>query len=310
MNAFEVAAIAVIVAATLYAVVRKAPVSLAFALACLAVYAIEEVAVRVAFAGLGLPGFGGFAPPFLGTPELVLLVTPEYVSPPWTWVTFQFLHAGVDHLLFNLMGFVFLAPILEERIGSPRWAILFLAGGAFGAGVFLLVNGMQGALVGASAGLLAVFGAFGRLYPRERVRLFLPLPGVPAVPVITLVIVFLLLEIVLGLDPRRGVAWQAHVGGIVFGFAFAPALLRLPFGRVRGTRAARRLTRLEGLQTLATTPELRAILGEAERADIPEIRDAWVEKFIASARCPRCAGPLRRSLGRITSECGWKGGEG
>jgi len=59
-----------------------------------------------------------------------------------------------------------------------------------------------------------------------------------------------------------------------------------------------------------TAALLGAILGEAERADIPEIRDAWVEKFIASARCPRCAGPLRRSLGRITSECGWKGGEG
>lgn len=303
MEPLSLAAIAVIVVAFVYAFARKALLSLTLAIAAIAVFALDQVSIALRLVA-------PFPERNTVVADLALVYLPGLVSSPWTWITFQFLHAGVGHLLLNLMGFVFLAPILEERIGSPRWAILFLGGGAFGAGVFLLVSGMQGALVGASAGLLAVFGAFGRLYPRERVRLFLPLPGVPAVPVITLVIVFLLLEIVLGLDPTRGVAWQAHVGGIVFGFAFAPALLRLPLGRAPGTRAPRRLARLDGLQALATTPELRGILEEAERADIPEIRDAWVEKFVASARCPRCAGPLRRSLGRITSDCGWKGGEG
>jgi membrane associated rhomboid family serine protease len=305
VNPFEAAAIGVIVVATLYAFVRKAPLSLTYAIAVLSVYAIEEVSLRVLLGELPPLGLLGVFAPYVALPDLVLSIGPAGVSPPWTWITFQFLHASLGHLLLNLMGLVFIAPVLEDRIGSTRWAILFLGGGAFGAGVFLVLMGFQAALVGASAGILALFGAFGRLYPRERVRLFLPLPGIPAVPVIALVIVFLVLELLLGLDPSRGVAWQAHVGGIVFGFAVAPVLLRLPLGRTREVRSGR-LPRIDALRGLATTPDLQSILAEAERADLPEIRMAWVDKFVAAARCPECRGPLRKGLGGLSSECGWK----
>lgn len=306
MNPFEIAAVAIIFGATLYAFLRKAPLSLTYAIAILAVYALEEISLRFPLGATPLAGPLGLFAPFRGLADLVLVVAPGTVSGPWTWITFQFLHAGIEHLLLNLLGFVFIAPILEDRVGSVRWAILFLGGGAFGAIVFMLAKGFDGALVGASAGVLAVFGAFGRLYPRERVRLFIPLPGVPAVSVITLVIAFLVLELVLGLNPSRGVAWQAHVGGIAFGFAVAPALMRLPLGRARATRAVR-LSRIDGLRPLATAPDLVSILAEAERADLPEIREAWIEKFVAAARCPKCGGPLRRGLAGLSSDCGWKG---
>ncbi|HEY7587849.1 MAG TPA: rhomboid family intramembrane serine protease [Thermoplasmata archaeon] len=282
-------AIAAIVAAVVYVFARRALLSLALGVAILTVFALQiftgDLVVR----------------------DLALFYVHGELSAPWTWVTFQFLHGGLSHLLLNLVALLFIAPSLEERIGATRIAVLFFAGGALGALGFLLLNlSLNPVLVGASAGISAIFGAYGRLYPRERMQLFLPIPGFPSIPVIDVVIGFLILETVLSLvsfgPALSNIAWQAHVIAAVFGFAEAPLIMRLP-SRVGRTR---RLAPLEGLRPLATTPELRGILGEAEASDIPELRDAWIEKFVQAARCPQCGGPLRVRFGRMSSGCGWR----
>jgi len=282
----SVVALGIVVLATAYAFVRRALLSLTYAVAILVVYALEVAS-----------GFG-----IVDT--LGLVSAPGQAPAPWSWVTFQFVHASETHVFLNLLGLVFLSPTFEERVGSPRWAILYFAGGAFGAFAFLVVNlGHPIVLVGASAGISAVFGAYGRLYPRDRVTLFLPIPGVPAIPVAQLVVIFLVLELLLGFFGPSGIAWQAHAAGIAFGFAAAPAVMRLP---MPGRRRAAKPTRIDGLRDLATTPELRAILEEAARADLPETRNAWIEKLVASARCPQCGGTLRLRFGRLASPCGWR----
>ena len=292
MEAASFAAIGVIVFATAYAFARRALVSLVYGVAVLAVYALE-----VASAG----GPFVLASPVLG--DLGLRFAPGVWPAPWTWITFEFVHASETHVLLNLLGLILISPGFEERIGGVRWAVLFFAGGAFGAAVFLAAHaGASTVLVGASAGILAAFGAYGRLFPRERVTLFLPIPGVPSLPIAQVVLGYLVLEMALSLFGARGIAWEAHVGGIAFGFAAAPAVMRLP---TPGRRAAR-LHPIEGLRDLATTPELQRILEEAERADLPETRDAWIEKFVAGARCPRCGGPLQRRFGGLRSTCGWR----
>ena len=292
MEAASFAAIGVIVFATAYAFARRALVSLVYGVAVLAVYALE-----VASAG----GPFVLASPVLG--DLGLRFAPGVWPAPWTWITFEFVHASETHVLLNLLGLILISPGFEERIGGVRWAVLFFAGGAFGAAVFLAAHaGASTVLVGASAGILAAFGAYGRLFPRERVTLFLPIPGVPSLPIAQVVLGYLVLEMALSLFGARGIAWEAHVGGIAFGFAAAPAVMRLP---TPGRRAAR-LRPIEGLRDLATTPELQRILEEAERADLPETRDAWIEKFVAGARCPRCGGPLQRRFGGLRSTCGWR----
>src|SRR2546426_1373247 len=102
---------------------------------------------------------------------------------PWTWITFEFVHASETHIFLNLLGLILISPALEERIGSWRWAIVYFVGGAGGALVFLLVDfGGPGLLVGASAGIFAAFGAYGRLYPRGRGVPFPPPPRGPSLP--------------------------------------------------------------------------------------------------------------------------------
>ena len=285
------AAIAVMVGAVVYSYWRRALLTFTITVACGVVFALEVVSNYAVVVDLSLSDFLG------------------QLSPPWTLLTFQFLHASLTHLLFNVLALLLLAPVFEDRIGSLRFGILYFVGGVLGGAAFLLINLSQPILilVGASAGISAVFGAYGRLYPRDRVQLFLPLPGVPALPVIDVVIGFLVLETALiyfgGVFGLQNIAWQAHVVAMIFGFVAAPLVMRIPSTR---QRPLKRMSFMEW-QALAITPELRGILEEAERADIPEIRDAWLEKFVRAMKCPQCGGPVKLRFGRLTSPCGWRG---
>ena len=292
MEPVAIAALAVIVLATAVSYVRRRLLSLTYGAAILAIYALQVVS-----APLGLV----VASPV--TRALGLFVLPGASPTPWSWITFEFVHGSETHVLLNLLGLILISPTFEERIGSLRWAILFFVGGAFGALAFVLVHsGKAFLLVGASAGIFAAFGAYGRLFPRDRVMLFLPLPGMRALPVVQVVVLFLALELILGVLVPGGTAWEGHAAALIFGFAAAPVVMRLPLpGRRRS-----RLRSLARWKDLATTPELRQILAEAERADLAETREAWTEKFVAAARCPRCGGPITLRFGRFASDCGWR----
>ncbi len=289
-------AIAVIVACLVYSYWRKALLTFTITVACCVIFGLEVATNFDIWVDLS---FYANLPILFGLPS---------VSPGWTVITYQFLHASITHLLFNVLAFVLIAPVFEERIGSFRFGVVYFAGGIVGAVGFALLNLSAGfILVGASASISAVFGAYGRLYPRDRVQLFFPIPGLPAIPMIDVVIGFLVLETALsffgGSVPIFGaVAWQAHVISMIFGLAVAPLVMRIPVGRKRAVKTMS----LASWQSLATTPELRSILEEAQRADIPEIRDAWLDKFVKALRCPQCGGPVKRSFGRLTSSCGWK----
>jgi membrane associated rhomboid family serine protease len=285
-------AFAAIAGAVLYAYWRKALLTFTIVFACGVVFALEVVSGYAVWPDLALYHFTFSGSGF---------------SPPWTLVTYQFVHAGLTHLLFNVLALIFIAPVFEDRIGSLRFGVLYFVGGVLGGAGFLILNPSSVILVGASASISAVFGAYGRLYPRDRIQLFLPLPGAPTFRVIDIVIAFLVLETALSLfggvfGPLAGVAWQAHVIGMAFGFAAAPLVMRIPSKRLRPLKKIS----FASWRSLATTPELRGILEEAERADLLEIRDAWLEKFVRAVRCPQCGGPVKRSLGRLTSSCGWK----
>lgn len=295
MNPLTVVALAAILGAFAFSAWRRALLSLTLAILIVIVYLLDYVSWTLRM----FPTVGY---------ELAWQSFPTgafpYVSPPWTVVTTIFVHAGVFHLMFNLLGFLLITPLLEERIGTLRWGLLFFGGAMAGQLVFWLSEfGQAFAVVGASGGLLAVLAAFARLYPREKVALFLPLPGLPAVPVMWVVIGYLLVSLALSAAPNSGIAWQAHLGGIAFGFAAAPLVMRIPAGRSPARLAAVNFVPLE---PLATTRELRQILEELKTADVPEVRAAWLEKFAAKATCPTCGGPLRYRRGRLASTCGWR----
>jgi len=294
VNPLSLLAIAAVIACIALSAVRRILLSLTLSLAVLVVFLLDVIGTTFVPAELGVSF------------ELAWSYFPgAYTSPPWTVVTSIFVHAGLVHLMFNLLGFLLITPVLEERIGTVRWVAVFFLGALVGHLVFWLVRfGQPFVLVGASGGLLAVLGAYARLYPRDRVTLFLPIPGTPAVPIVWIAIGYLLLSFVfLASSSGQGVAHEAHLGGIAFGFAAAPLIMRLPAGRRRPALAAMDLAPLE---PLATSRELREILEELKAADVPEVRSAWLDKFSANALCPRCGGPVRLRGRSLRSSCGWR----
>ena len=299
-------AIAVIAGALLYSYWKKALLPFTLAVACFVIYGLEVASNDAIWIDLSLyHGVTYF--PILASGFTLVALPP--ISPAWTFVTYQFLHASIEHLLFNMLALLLIAPVFEERIGSLRFGVLYFAGGVVGAAAFLVWNfATPVLLVGASASISSVIGGYARLYPRDRVTLFLPLPGIPSIPIIDLAIGFILLETLLSFVPGflpflGSIAWLAHVFAMIFGIFVAPLVMKIPVGRQRPLRKMS----FDAWRAYATTPELRSILEEAERADLPEIRDAWLEKFVKAMRCPQCGGPVKRSLGRLTSPCGWRG---
>lgn len=145
---------------------------------------------------------------------------------PWQVVTYAFLHGGMGHLFFNMLGLWMFGSELERLWGQTRYWQFLLAGALSAAAAQLLFTALTGSrtpTVGASGALFALLLAFGMLFPN---RIIMPLfPPIP-MKARTFVIIFGGLELLLGsglLDALFGlgggnIAHFAHLGGMVGGF--------------------------------------------------------------------------------------------
>ncbi|MGH2377539.1 MAG: rhomboid family intramembrane serine protease [Candidatus Limnocylindria bacterium] len=144
--------------------------------------------------------------------------------------THQFLHAGWLHVLGNTLYLWIFGDNVEDRLGSGRMLLLYLASGALAAVGQGLVA--AGPMVGASGAIAAVLGAYLVLSPGARVRtlvflgIFITVVTLPAIFVIGL---WLVVQVLSGAALMRigaheataNVAYAAHVTGFVSGFVFA-----------------------------------------------------------------------------------------
>mgnify|MGYP001223827548 CR=1 FL=1 len=110
----------------------------------------------------------------------------------WRFITYQFLHANITHIGFNMFGLWVFGPVVLRALGSGRTFLAFyLACGIFGAFLYLILNllGWQlGALpgllitqpwvplVGASAAIFGVLMASAKVAGDEIVEVFFILP--------------------------------------------------------------------------------------------------------------------------------------
>jgi len=140
---------------------------------------------------------------------------------PWRLLTGAFLHSPGSpfHILFNMYALWMTGPYLEALLGRVRFVVLYLLSAVGGSVGFLLLsspsNGSQWVFgtVGASG---AVFGLFGAFFMVQR-RLNRSTGPLLAVIAINFAIGFL-----------PGIAWQAHLGGLVTGVLVAGVLAYAP----------------------------------------------------------------------------------
>jgi membrane associated rhomboid family serine protease len=129
-------------------------------------------------------------------------------------LTSGFLHAGVMHILFNMVALFFTGPALERVLGHLRFVALYLLSLLGGSVLVYLLTPVERPTLGASG---AIFGLFGATFVLAR-KLHFEMRGIVGLIVINLVITF----------AAPGISWQGHVGGLVTGAAVAAAYAYAP----------------------------------------------------------------------------------
>jgi len=138
---------------------------------------------------------------------------------PWQPVTYAFLHGGLFHLFFNMLGLYMFGADLE-RVWGPRRYLVYYAVSVLGAAIaqlgFAALSGSAAPAIGASGGVFGLLLAFALYFPRRTVLLLVPPIPLPAWVFAAL---YGALELVLGVTGTAGgVAHFAHLGGMAGGY--------------------------------------------------------------------------------------------
>ena len=142
----------------------------------------------------------------------------------WQLVTFQFLHAGWLHLIFNCLAIYFFGRSVEYVLGRSRWLVLYFLSGVIGGLVqmlfaLLIPRYFNAPVVGASAGAAGLIAAFAVLNWNQTFTLllyFIPVT-MRGKTLFWGAVGLALVGIFLG---GGGIAHAAHLGGFVTGYAY------------------------------------------------------------------------------------------
>jgi len=162
--------------------------------------------------------------------------------PLWlTPLTATLIHAGILHLIFNMIMLAFCGRPVESVLGPWSLAILYVLGAYAAAGGQYLVDPVSTSpMVGASGAISAVIGAYAMLFGRNKVKLANPTLAL-WVNALWLMAAWVVLQICLGialagpdfLGSGEGVqvAVAAHIGGFLVGLVLANPLLLFRYRR-------------------------------------------------------------------------------
>ena len=133
---------------------------------------------------------------------------PIFESRYWTIVTAMFVHANFTHILLNMITLYFFGTLCLQLMDRKWFLLVFFVGGIIGNLFFLLIAPMYSAAVGASGAIFALGGVLAMMRPTLRVYLFFLIP----MPLwLGIIIGFVLTAF------AAGIAWQAHLGGLIVG---------------------------------------------------------------------------------------------
>jgi membrane associated rhomboid family serine protease len=160
--------------------------------------------VLVFILSLGIPGL---MPALMFIPALIL-------ERPWTLVSYMFLHGGVWHLLFNMLGLFFFGPRLEDELGAKDFLLLYFISGI--AGALFSFTTPASAIVGASGAVYGILLGFAYFWPRDQILIW----GVLPVEARWMVVIMTVLSLYGGFSGGDDVAHFAHLGGFAGGYLF------------------------------------------------------------------------------------------
>ena len=140
----------------------------------------------------------------------------------WRVITATFLHStgSIVHILFNMYALYLFGPYIERQAGVVRFVALYLASAIAGGVAFQYLA--DGGAVGASG---AIFGLFGAVLVGTYPLRHTPAGAARFRQLLLLLAINLALPLLV-----PGIAWEAHVGGLVAGMLIVGAWQRIPPG--------------------------------------------------------------------------------
>lgn len=141
-----------------------------------------------------------------------------------TPVTAMFLHAGLWHLLGNMLYLYIFGDNVEDTLGHGAYLLFYLLCGVASFAVQVTFRPASDIPnLGASGAIAGVLGAYFVLFPRARVVTLLPFFVIVEIPALVFLGLWFLLQFLGGAaslgrsSSAGGVAWWAHIGGFLAG---------------------------------------------------------------------------------------------
>ncbi len=149
----------------------------------------------------------------------------------WQFFTFQFLHGGLLHLIFNLITIYFFGNAMEDALGAKGMLQLYFSSGVLGGlvqilGAFVADEKFGGAVIGASAGAFGLVAAFATMFPDRTLQLLVFFVIPITLRARTLLWISIGLAVFGIIFPMDNVAHLAHLGGILTGVLFVRLIVQ------------------------------------------------------------------------------------
>lgn len=171
--------------------------------------------------------------PVMITAEGQDIAIPHLPGPSVIYVTLfscMFMHGSIGHLFSNMLYLWIFGDNVEHRFGHIPFLIFYLISGLFASIAQILVS--PGSVIpnlGASGAIFGILGAYMVLFPRNKVNaivlyFIVSLPAVYVIGLWTAIQVFSVFDSFIGPQQSGGVAYMAHVGGLIAGVVAGFAL--------------------------------------------------------------------------------------
>lgn len=177
----------------------------------------------------------------------------------WQILTYQFLHGGLFHILFNMLALWLFGCDLERLWGSRfflKYYMICVAGGAILNVLFLSDQAVPS--IGASAGIYGLLLAYGLLYPDRIIYFYFLFPLKMKHFVMIIGAISLYSSIA---ATRSGIAHLAHLGGMGVGYLYLRwgnpwVWARIYWDQLRLARRRRRFRVIDGKKDDDSKPTL------------------------------------------------------
>lgn len=176
-----------------------------------ATYGLLAAFLAVFVAQLATMGRGG-----VELHNAVWTISADWIQRPWSPLTSTFAHGGPGHLLVNGLMMFFFGPLVERTLGRRNFILLFvLAGIASGIAQAELsaAFGTGRPALGASGGLMAIFGTMAVLFPNRQILIY----GIIPLKFWIAALLYAAYDITGAFDPNDGIGNFAHLAGMAIG---------------------------------------------------------------------------------------------